>query len=382
MTQPQGSGTTGWVWHERYGWYDTGRFAGLVPPGGWGEPDLHMENGETKRRLASLVSASGLLDSLTAITPREATDAEILTVHTADYLAYLEEQNAQPRGGIADRGIGRTVFSHGDLQIARLAAGGVIEAALAVARREVPNAYALTRPPGHHALPDTGLGFCVLGNIAIAIHALRAQTGLQRFAVVDWDVHHGNGTQAMFWDDPDVLTISVHQDRLFPDDEGLVDERGGPTALGTCLNIPLPAGSGRGAYRQAFEQIVLPALDSYAPQMVIVACGFDSSTYDPHGRMMLGSDDFRWMTRQVMQHADQQADGRLLVVHEGGYSAWYVPFCGLAVIEELSGVRTEVVDTFMARLAIKPTVALQPHQQEYIDRAAAGLGLLERGHQP
>lgn len=371
-----GASRTGWVWHERYGWYDTGRFAGLVPPGGWGEPDVHMENGETKRRLASLVSASGLLAELAPIAPRRAADEEILTVHTEGYLAYLEEQNAHPRGGIADRGIGRTVFSHGDLEIARLAAGGVIEAALAVARREVSNAYALTRPPGHHALPDTGLGFCVFGNIAIAVHALRAQTPLRRFAVVDWDVHHGNGTQAMFWNDPEVLTVSLHQDRLFPDAEGLVEERGGRGAEGACLNIPLPPGSGRGAYQQAFEQVVMPALDAYAPEMVIVACGFDSGTYDPHGRMMLGSDDFRWMTSQVKQFAETRTDGRLLVVHEGGYSAWYVPFCGLAVVEELSGVRTEVEDTFMPRLAANPTTRLQPHQQEHIDRAAEGLRLL------
>src|SRR5690606_39032725 len=157
------------------------------------------------------------------------------------YLDYLEQQDALPKGGFADRGIQRVPFGPGDLEIARLAAGGVIEAAEAVVTGRVDNAYVLTRPPGHHALPDTGLGFCVLANIALGIEHVRAHHGGRRVAVIDWDVHHGNGTQAVYWHDPDVLTVSLHQDRLFPDGGG-VDELGGPEALGACLNVPLPPG--------------------------------------------------------------------------------------------------------------------------------------------
>ncbi len=364
--------TTGWTWHERFGWYDTGRFAGLIPPGGWGEPDLHMENGETKRRLASLVAASGLLDSLVPIPARVATDEEILRVHTPDYLAYLVEQDAAPRGGFADIGIGRTTFSNGDLEIAKMAVGGVIEAGLAVARGEVTNAYALTRPPGHHALPHTGLGFCVFANIPLAIHAIREATDINRIAVVDWDVHHGNGTQDIFWDDPDVLTISIHQDRLFPQ-FGLVEERGGDDALGACLNIPLPAGSGRGAYERAIIDVVLPALETHEPEMVIIASGFDSGNFDPNGRMTLGSTDYRWMTEQLMGFVAANCDDKLLVVHEGGYSAWYVPFCGLAVIEAMSGIKTPANDPFVAGLDDRVAAQLMPHQLEFVERAATSL---------
>lgn len=368
--------TTGWTWHERFGWYDTGRFAGLIPPGGWGEPDLHMENGETKRRLASLVSASGLLDSLVPIPARVATDEEILRVHTLNYLEHLVEQDESPRGGFADIGIGRTTFSSGDLEIAKLAVGGVIEAGLAVARGEVTNAYALTRPPGHHALPHTGLGFCVFANIPLAIHAIREATDISRIAVVDWDVHHGNGTQDIFWDDPDVLTISIHQDRLFPQ-FGLVEERGGDDALGSCLNVPLPAGSGRGAYERAIIDVVLPALETYTPEMVIVASGFDSGTFDPNGRMALGSTDFGWMTEQMMSYVAANCDDRLLVVHEGGYSAWYVPFCGLAVIETLSGVKTPANDPFADGLAGRVAAELMPHQLEFVERASTSLAFVK-----
>ncbi|PRZ42529.1 acetoin utilization deacetylase AcuC-like enzyme [Antricoccus suffuscus] len=364
--------TTGWVWHERYGWYDTGRYAGVIPPGGWGEPDIHMENGETKRRLASLVSACGLSDQLHSITPHVASDEELLVVHTGKYLSYLKEQDAQFRGGVADIGIGRTTFSSGDLEIARLAVGGVMDAAGAVARGDVKNAYALTRPPGHHALPDTGLGFCVFANIPLAIHDIRKKYGVERVAVVDWDVHHGNGTQDIFWNDPNVLTISMHQDRLFPK-FGLVGERGGAEAEGSCLNIPLPPGSGGGAYRSAFERVVIPALAKFRPEMIVVASGFDSGNFDPNGRMMLNSGDYRWMTEQVLESARQLCDDRVLVVHEGGYSAFYVPFCGLAVIEALSGIKSPADDPCLERLVTNPMLELQPHQTAYIDNAVTTL---------
>ncbi|WP_019630359.1 class II histone deacetylase [Actinomadura atramentaria] len=352
---------TGWVWNERLAWFDNGRWAGPLAPGGFVEPGEHMENGETKRRVASLVAASGLLDRLTPVAARRATREELLRVHTPGYLDYLAAENAKPKGGFADREIQRVPFGPGDLEIAELAAGGTIEAADAVARGAVRNAYVLTRPPGHHALPDTGLGFCVLANVALAVEHVRAVHGIERVAVVDWDVHHGNGTQDIFYGDPDVLTVSIHQDRLFPDG-GLAAETGGPGAEGANVNVPLPAGCGTGAYEYAFEQIVLPRLRAFRPQFVVAASGYDSAAFDPNGRMMLHSDAYRWMTERLMAVAAESADDRLLVVHEGGYSAFYVPFCALAVVEALSGHRTEAADPALARLAANPLQALQPHQ--------------------
>jgi len=363
---------TGWAWSERLAWFDNGRWAGPIVPGGFVEPGEHMENGETKRRVASLVEASGLRDRMAAIPVRRATRDELGRVHTESYLDHLAEQDRLPKGGFADRDIERVPFGRGDLEIAELAAGATIEAADAIMRGEVDNAYVLTRPPGHHALPDMGLGFCVFANIAVAIEHVRANHGVRRVAVVDWDVHHGNGTQAVYYDDPDVLTISIHQDRLFPDG-GLAEERGGPNAEGACVNVPLPPGCGDGAYREAFEQIVLPQVRAFEPELVVVASGYDSSAFDPNGRMMLHSDSYRWMTEQLVAVAAEVADNRLLVVHEGGYSAFYVPFCALAVIETLTGHRTEAVDPIVDRIRAYPLQPLQSHQAEAIADAARHL---------
>lgn len=360
---------TGWAWSERLAWFDNGRWAGPLVPGGFVEPGEHMENGETKRRVASLVEASGLRDRMTPVPVRRATREELSRVHTDSYLDYLGEQDRLPKGGYADRDIARVPFGHGDLEIAELAAGATIEAAEAIMRGEVDNAYVLTRPPGHHALPDMGLGFCVFANIAVAIEHVRAHHGVRRVAVVDWDVHHGNGTQAIYYDDPDVLTISVHQDRLFPDG-GLAEETGGVGAEGACVNVPLPPGCGHGAYVRVFEQIVLPQVRSFDPDLIVVASGYDSSAFDPNGRMLLHSDSYRWMTEQLMEVSAEVSDGRLLVVHEGGYSAFYVPFCAVAVIEALTGHRTEARDPIVDRVGDYPLQHLQAHQAEAIADAA------------
>lgn len=360
---------TGWVWDVRSSWYDTGRGPGVFPPGQFVEPGEHMDNPATRERVASLVSASGLESNLSAIASVLATDEELLAVHTASYLEYLEEQNALPKGGYADRGINRTPFAKGDLAIAKLSAGGVVAAAKAVVTGEVGNAYALVRPPGHHALPDTGLGFCVFANIAIAIQAARKEQNIRRIAVVDWDVHHGNGTQSIFWDDSDVLTISVHQDRLLRSSIGAVEEDGGPNARGACLNVPLPPGSGSGAYREAFTKLILPAVRGFRPDLIVVASGYDASYYDPNGRMLLGSNDYRWMTEQLMEVAADTCADRLLVVHEGGYSAFYVPFCALAVVETLSAIQTDADDPSAEIIAANPYQELQENQARAI-RAA------------
>jgi acetoin utilization deacetylase AcuC-like enzyme len=176
----------------------------------------------------------------------------------------------------------------------------------AVISGKAPNAYALVRPPGHHAIADLGMGFCLFANAAVPIMHARAMHGVGRIAVVDWDVHHGNGTQAAFYGDPDVLTISLHQDNLFPPNSGALDENGEGAGKGYNLNIPLPPGCGNGAYLEAFAASCVPALERFKPELIVVASGFDASGVDPLGRMMVSSPRaIRAMTACWLEAADR-----------------------------------------------------------------------------
>jgi acetoin utilization deacetylase AcuC-like enzyme len=362
-----GAGRTGWLFEELYLWHDTGTAAGLLASGRWLEPLAHVESAATKRRLQSLLSVSGLLEDLVSVRAREATTDELLAVHTPDYVDRIELLS-NARGG--DAGDGTTPFGRGGSRIARLSAGGAIVAVEAVVAGAVDRIYALVRPPGHHALPDRGMGFCTFNNVAIAIRHAQRTHGVQRIAVVDWDVHHGNGTQAIFYEDPDVLTISVHQDRCYPVDSGAADERGAGAATGANLNIPLPPGSGHGAYIAAFERVVLPALARFGPELVILASGFDASAYDPMGRMLLHSDSYRALTELLLAGTGR----RLVAIHEGGYSEFYVPFCGLAVIEALAGRRTEVEDPYLEETRLMAGQQLTEAQRRVVESIAAGAG--------
>lgn len=369
---------TGLVWHERYMWHDTGHAVGFIPSGWMAEPDTHVENPETKRRLRNLLEVSGLLEKLVPIKPRFATEEELLRFHIRDYIDAIHRMSDEGRGDAGEF----TPLGPASYEIALLAAGGLIEAVDAVLDGKVNNAYALVRPPGHHAERDRGRGFCVFGNVVLAVMHAQQVRGLGRIAVVDWDVHHGNGTQQAFWSDPSVLTLSVHQDRYYPPDSGLADEIGEGDGEGYCLNVPLPPGSGVGAYEATFERVVLPALRNFEPEMIFVASGFDGSMMDPLGRMMLHSEAYRSMTKAIVAVADELCGGRLVMAHEGGYSTAYVPFCGLAVFEEMSGIRTDAVDPFMPIFSGAGWQELQPHQEAVIDAASEKAASLKPARMP
>ena len=346
-------------------WHNTGGYAGIMPDGNPVQPDAHVEHPETKRRLRNLLEVSGMAESLVNVKPEPVTEEQLLRFHTPEHIARIKEISAGDGG---DAG-GFTIVGRGSYEIALLSSGGVISAMEAVLGGAVSNAYALVRPPGHHALADSPMGFCIFGNGPVAgMHAL-AEHQLDKIAYVDWDVHHGNGQQAAFYDDPRALTISLHQDNNFPPDSGHLHENGEGQGAGYNINIPLPAGSGVGAYEAAFEQVVLPALEKFGPQLIIVCCGFDAGAYDPLGRMMVHSDGYRNLTRRVMEAADQLCDGKLVMCHEGGYNPHTVPFFGLAVMEQLSGVSTGVEDPFLAFHAGLGGQELQPNQQLVIDAA-------------
>ena len=357
---------TGFLHHELYLWHNTHNWAEVYPPSLTVQPGVHAENPETKRRFRNLVEVSGLLDQLTVLRPRAASEDEIARFHSRDHIAGIK---AKSQTGYADAG-GLTPMGEGSFEIGLLSAGGTIVALEAVLSGKVKNAYALVRPPGHHATRTSAMGFCLFANAVIAIHHARAEHGITRVATVDWDVHHGNGTQSAFYEDPNVLTISLHQDNLFPENSGTLAETGRGAGLGANINIPLPAGSGNGAYSAAFQQVVIPALAAFKPEVIIVPSGFDASGADPLGRQMVSSTGFRAMTKLLMQAAETLCGGRLMMTHEGGYSAHYVPYCGLAVLEEMSGIRTQVADPWAETMDLWGGQTLQPHQAAVITEAA------------
>jgi acetoin utilization deacetylase AcuC-like enzyme len=361
---------TGLAWHELFMWHGAGPIGPIGGADLWVEPgDFGEETTPPRRRLHNLLVASGMTQALTPLSFQPASHSQLEAVHTPGYVSRIERESAEG-GGMAGEA---TPFAPGAFTIASLAAGGCIGSVDAVVRGEVDNAYALVRPAGHHALPETGRGFCIFTNTAIAARHAQHAHGVKRIAIVDWDVHHGNGPQAVFWDDPNVLHISLHQANWYPRDEGGADELGGGEGYGRNVNIPLPPGSGIEAYRYAFERVALPAIRGHSPELVIVSCGFDASGMDPSGRMLLTSEDFRQLTRMCREVADEQCCGRLVLCHEGGYAPLYVPFCGLAVIEELAGCLTGVRDPFLPRYTGVGFEGLQPHQRKVVDALRGAL---------
>ena len=339
---------TGLVTHERYFWHDPGPSAGSRRPDGVVlQVDEPADKPEAKRRLLGLLEATGYADRLVRLAPRMATDDELERLHTPAYIARVRALDASG-GGEAGH---HAYVGPGSASIAALAAGGALAATEAVLAGTVDNAYALVRPAGHHALADRGMGFCLFNNVALAALHARATTGVERVAIIDWDVHHGNGTQVAFYAEPDVLTMSIHQDGRYPSGTGGLDERGAGTGHGSNVNIPLPPGSGDGAYRACIGQVVLPALRRFQPDVIFVASGYDAGGFDPTAHMMAHSGTFRFMAKSMLAAATELCAGRLVVVHEGGYSPFHVPFCGLAVIEVLTGVPSGVDDPYASLAA-------------------------------
>jgi acetoin utilization deacetylase AcuC-like enzyme len=240
-----------------------------------------------------------------------ATEDQITRVHPADLIRHL--LGAVPREGYAMVD-GDTILSPGSGEAAMRAAGALCAAVDAVMARDASNAFCAVRPPGHHAEPDTAMGFCLFNNVAIgALHA-RAVHGLTRIAVVDLDVHHGNGTQAAFEQDADLFFASSHQSPLYPG-SGSIVERG----VGNIFNAPLPPGSGGKQFRAAWSERLLPALREFKPEFILISAGFDAHEDDPLANLNLTEDDYAWITGEVMAIADECCEGRVVSTLEGGY---------------------------------------------------------------
>jgi acetoin utilization deacetylase AcuC-like enzyme len=290
----------------------------VIPPrvGAHLTGDGHPERPARVRVIADRLAADGLLERARLIEPRPATDEAILRCHTPDYLRLVEREVAEGRPRLSS---GDTQICPASLEVARLSAGSVIAAVDAVIGGCVSNAFAVVRPPGHHATPSRGMGFCVLNNLAIAVRHAQAVHGIDRVLVVDWDVHHGNGTQDIFYDDGSVLFFDTHQHPLYPG-TGLATETGRGAGAGLTINCPFPAGSGREEIVGAFRDRLTPAARRFKPQLVLVSAGFDSRIDDPLGSFTLTDDDFATLTAIVREIAAEHAEGRIVSTLEGGYA--------------------------------------------------------------
>lgn len=344
----------GFVWHELYGWHDTGTAAGIPEPGLSVQPYRNFESADSKVRMASLVRAVGYDRHLVSLEPVAIGVDDLTRVHTVRHVESIRQQSEQGGG---DGGDGYTPFGSGSYEIARLAVGGTWRALSAVLSGEVDHAYALVRPPGHHAESDLGRGYCLFSNIAVAVRKALAEGMARRIAIVDYDVHHGNGTQQAFYDDPNVLTISVHQQNLFPQESGEFDEQGVGDGRGANINVPLYPGSGNGVYLSVIDLVVAPALRRFRPDLIVVASGFDAAALDPLGAMTVTAGGYGRLATALRDLADELCDGRLVFSHEGGYSAEHVPYCGLAVLEALAGVPSGVDDPWQVLIPY-------PHQEQ------------------
>jgi len=363
---------TAFVCDESYFWHNAGGGGLYEPASKYLEEYGSIETPESKRRIKNLLEKSSLMKKLVQIKPNPATETQLAYYHTQrhiDNVKRISEFGGEDCGDSA-------IVGKGSFEIAKLATGGAIDAVKAVVSdKKIKNAYVLTRPPGHHAVADRGMGFCLFNNIVIAAKYAQNVLGIEKILILDWDAHHGNGTENAFYEDDSVLFISLHQELLEPRNQGYKEDRGKDKGLGYNINIPLDAGSGDAVYEYAFEQIVIPAVDKFKPDLILVSAGQDGNIFDPLARLMISADGYRYMARQARQLAEKHAEGRLVCLHEGGYCPVYVPFCCHAIIEELSGETSDVEDPFIYAYAGTPYKRLLPYQKEKVDEICKLHGL-------
>jgi acetoin utilization deacetylase AcuC-like enzyme len=297
--------------------------------------DGHPEAPERLTVIHQALEDAGLLDQCELIDPVTISDKDMQRTHTHDYLTRLDAACRQcyPYIDAPDCTICPESY-----EIAKLAAGGVLQSARRVARGDFDRAFCAVRPPGHHAELDRSMGFCLLNNIAIAAHTLKDEFGFQRSLILDFDVHHCNGTQHSFEMDPSVLVISLHGHpaTLYPG-TGFEAEAGEGPGKGYTMNIPMEPGATDGDYHYAFERRIVPAVNRYAPQMIYVSAGFDAHEDDPLGNLSLTDEIYTWMTERIVDLAERHTRGRILSVLEGGYDPGVLQRCVPAHVRALQG---------------------------------------------
>ncbi len=282
------------------------------------EHDAGRHHPERKERLLSAaraIAAQPWAAALVAVEPRPAGRDAIERIHAGEYIERAAEacRAGLPYLDVADVGISQRSY-----EVALLAAGGALELGDRVVRGELDNGFCLLRPPGHHAERNLALGFCLFNNAAVLARHLQAEHGIDKVLILDWDVHHGNGTQHAFEEDPSVLYVSLHQYPYYPG-TGAAAETGTGRGAGATLNCPMPAGAGDHDYQRAFRERILPAIERFAPEVVILSAGFDAHADDPLAQVCLSTGCYRWMSERMMEVAERHAGGRLISLLEGGY---------------------------------------------------------------
>ena len=264
-------------------------------------------------------------------TPQPARCPLIERVHAPAYVDRLDQLRATTARPDAD-----TLVSPGSIAAARLAAGAAIDAVSAVVSGRARRAFALVRPPGHHAEVDRAMGFCLFNNIAIAAAHARAELGCRRVLIVDWDVHHGNGTQHAFFDRRDILFFSTHRFPFWPG-TGDLHEIGTDAGIGFTVNVPLPVGCGDTAYRAVFDELLVPIAEDFEPELILVSAGFDAHVRDPLGGMSMTTEGYGSLCSVVCELADRLCDGRVVLVLEGGYDLDALAGSVRACVDVLAG---------------------------------------------
>ncbi|MDG2127315.1 MAG: histone deacetylase [Fuerstiella sp.] len=286
------------------------------------ETGNHPECAARLEHVHAKLKSSGLMSQVNRVAVQAASDNDVVRVHSARHLEVVRS--------LADAGGGRidadTVVSPHSAATAWLAVGSGVDAVVRVINQEDHQALCLVRPPGHHAVPDSAMGFCLLGNVAVAARTAVQRLGVSRVLVVDWDVHHGNGTQDVFYEDENVTFFSAHRFPFYPG-SGRKSETGRGAGLGTVFNLPLRFGTSRKDYLTAFENALTAAADQCRPELVIISAGFDAHAEDPIGSLGLQTDDFAYLTKLVMQVAAMHANGRLISMLEGGYNVERLADC-------------------------------------------------------
>lgn len=368
---------TGFFYHEYCLWGKNHKAPPLAyNQMNWMQPFAVNEFGASSasciRRFKSLIDVSGIDEFLFSYSAPPITYHDAALVHTKEYLNNFIELSENEGGELGLQ----APFGPGSYQIALLSAGQAKAAVHHVMEGSLNRAYAACVPAGHHALADSAMGATYLANSSIAAKYALEHCSAKKVAILDWDVHHGNGTQAIFYNDNRVLTISLHQDNCFPIHSGTIEEQGSREGLGFNINIPLLPGCGHDEYLYALRTIVIPSLLMYKPDVIIVGSGYDANTFDPLGHMQLHSQSYREMMECVVALAQDICHGRVVAIHEGGYSEHYVPFCALAALEGLSGITTQVIDPFISFIQ-QQTIPkeLKELQENLINHQAIKLGL-------
>lgn len=300
------------------------------------EHDTGPGHPETSRRLTAsmqYLQKQPWFAQLQPVSPLAADLKWIETTHSTAYIRHAQETCAagEPYLDSMDVSVSRRSFA-----VALAAIGGALRLADRVVGGELQNGFALLRPPGHHAEKDMALGFCIFNNVAILARYLQQHHGLGKILILDWDVHHGNGTQHTFEDDPSVLYISTHQYPFYPG-TGAASETGSGRGIGATLNCPMPAGAGDREYELAFLEKILPKIDEFKPELIIISAGFDAHREDPLANINLTTGFFAWMTKVILEKADRYAQGRIISLLEGGYNLQRLPECIGVHLQALSG---------------------------------------------